>query len=157
MTSKKKSRGCVRQTTKKYTSRKSPSFPANECCGEKKLGNDGTMWLSKPNRKGVCRWVKVARSSKRSSRRSSKRSSRRSSKRSSRRKETLFTYLNSKRKLMNKNFKVNTNADKLYFYNILGEIVDKFGINTIKNLKTIHPEMYNRFSREIKIFLLPYF
>jgi len=48
--------GCRRQTTSKYTSRPSPAFPANECCGMKKLGNDGYMWISKPNAFGVCAW-----------------------------------------------------------------------------------------------------
>ena len=37
---------CVKQTTKKYTSpkRKSPPYPANECCGETYEGNDGNTY-----------------------------------------------------------------------------------------------------------------
>ena len=44
---------------KKYASRPSPPFPANKFCGKKKKGNDGKMYLSKPNKNGICRWVKA--------------------------------------------------------------------------------------------------
>lgn len=54
---KKKPTGCAKQTTKKYTSRKSPPYPANQCCGQKKRGKDG-MYVSKPNKNGVCRWIR---------------------------------------------------------------------------------------------------
>ena len=50
---------CKEQTTKKYTSRKSPPYKANECCGETKKGNDGMMYKSKPDKKGVCKWYKL--------------------------------------------------------------------------------------------------
>ena len=57
---------CVEQTKGKYVARKpdgsfkrkGPPYPANECCGETKKGNDGLMYKSVPNKKGVCRWVK---------------------------------------------------------------------------------------------------
>jgi hypothetical protein len=49
-------RGCVRQTLKKYTTRPSPAFPANECCGQEMMGNDGNVWKSMPNAKGICSW-----------------------------------------------------------------------------------------------------
>jgi hypothetical protein len=39
--------------------RPSPSVSATSHCGKKKRGNDGNMYLSKPNKNGVCRWVKV--------------------------------------------------------------------------------------------------
>ena len=55
--SKSKPKGCVKQTTKKYTSRKSPSFPANQCCGRTMVGNDGKQYFSKRASNGVCRWV----------------------------------------------------------------------------------------------------
>jgi hypothetical protein len=45
--------------TKKYANRPSPAFPANDFCGKKKKGNDGNMYLSKPNKNGICRWTKV--------------------------------------------------------------------------------------------------
>ena len=54
-----RARGCKRQATKKYITRPSPPFPANECCGKRKKGNDGKMWHSVPNKNGVCRWQKV--------------------------------------------------------------------------------------------------
>ena len=50
---------CSRQTSAKYTSRDSPPFPANQCCGQTRLGNDGYMWFS--TRAGVqsaCTWKK---------------------------------------------------------------------------------------------------
>jgi hypothetical protein len=50
---------CVRQTLKKYTSRPSPPFPAQECPHKKKKGNDGRMYVSKPDDTyGIFRWVK---------------------------------------------------------------------------------------------------
>ena len=53
-------RGCTEQTTSKYTksSRKAPSFPANECCGQIFRGHDGEMYLSKVTKGGYCRWIK---------------------------------------------------------------------------------------------------
>lgn len=55
-----KKTGCVKQTTAKYAKRKSPPFPANECCGKRKKGNDGTMYVSVPDKNNVCRWKKVS-------------------------------------------------------------------------------------------------
>lgn len=52
----KPSRGCVRQSLAKYEDRPSPPYPANECCGEIKKGNDGRMYISKANVKGICQW-----------------------------------------------------------------------------------------------------
>ena len=49
----------VKKTQKKYATRPSPPFPANEHCGESKKGNDGKMYMSIPNKKGICRWIKV--------------------------------------------------------------------------------------------------
>jgi PBZ domain len=49
---------CVRQTLKKYTSRSSPPYPAQECPYAKKKGNDGRTYISKPNdSNGIFRWV----------------------------------------------------------------------------------------------------
>ena len=50
------SRGCTRQYSKKYTSRKSPPYPANLCCGQEKSGNDGMDYISVRNRSGICTW-----------------------------------------------------------------------------------------------------
>jgi len=55
---KRSSRGCSRQSGKKYSSRKSPPFPANNCCGSVKKGNDGKTYRSKRASNGICRWVK---------------------------------------------------------------------------------------------------
>ena len=51
---------CTKQTTKRYTSRNSPPYPANECkVGSSKKGNDGIMYVvSSPNKNGVKRWLK---------------------------------------------------------------------------------------------------
>jgi len=55
----KKARGCTAQTTAKYASRPSPPYPANECCGEKFKGNDGNYYVSKADKNGRCKWIKV--------------------------------------------------------------------------------------------------
>ena len=55
----KKSAGkCVRMTTKKYTERPSPPYPANECPKKSHTGNDGNTWVSTRASNGVYRWVK---------------------------------------------------------------------------------------------------
>ena len=50
------SAGCVEQSLKRYVYRPSPPFPANQCCGEVLRGNNGRMYLSKPDVNGICRW-----------------------------------------------------------------------------------------------------
>lgn len=55
---------CVKQATKKYKSRPGPAFPANECKGKKKLGNDKKYYISKKNKKGVYTWKKMNKTSK---------------------------------------------------------------------------------------------
>jgi hypothetical protein len=57
--SKRVARGCSPQSTKKYRSRKSPPYPANNCCGATKKGNDGDTYKSVKASNGICRWVKV--------------------------------------------------------------------------------------------------
>lgn len=53
-------RGCTDQShTKKYAERPSPAYPANQCCGENKVGNDGNMWTSVADKRGICRWVRT--------------------------------------------------------------------------------------------------
>ena len=54
-----KHKDCSKQSTKKYTSRKSPPYPANQCCGDTKKGNDGNEYISVKfsTRSGEhCRW-----------------------------------------------------------------------------------------------------
>jgi len=43
----------------KYKNRSSPHFPANEYCGKKKKGYDGNMYISMPDKNGVCKWKKI--------------------------------------------------------------------------------------------------
>ena len=51
---------CTRQKTKKYTSRKSPPYPANQCpVGQKRRGNDGLTYVTVPDKNRVNRWVSV--------------------------------------------------------------------------------------------------
>ncbi len=50
-------RGCSRQTTSKYMSRNSPPYPANNCCGTTKRGNDGHMYRSSGSKH--CKWTKI--------------------------------------------------------------------------------------------------
>jgi hypothetical protein len=54
-----KKRGCKSQSQKKYTKRRSPPYPANECCNKVMIGNDGNKYKSVANVNGVCRWIKV--------------------------------------------------------------------------------------------------
>ena len=55
----KAARGCTLQATKKYQSRPSPPYPANECHNERMTGNDGLLYVSKGDKNGVYKWVKV--------------------------------------------------------------------------------------------------
>ena len=57
--SKKKENSGKKLTLKKYRNRKSPPYPANDYCNKKKKGNDGFMYISKPNKNKVCSWKKV--------------------------------------------------------------------------------------------------
>ena len=47
------------KTLKKYKTRNSPPYPANENCNKKMKGNDGLMYMSKPNKNNVCSWKKI--------------------------------------------------------------------------------------------------
>ena len=64
---------CSRKATLKYTSRPSPPFPANECCGQRMRGNDGGLYVSSADRNGRCAWKKVSASPKRKASASPKR------------------------------------------------------------------------------------
>lgn len=63
---------CIRQTTSKYTSRPSPPYPANDCKGETKKGNDGNMYISKSNAKGIFQWKIITDKSLSTTKKSSK-------------------------------------------------------------------------------------
>ena len=45
-------------TQKKYVTRPSPPYPANDYCGKKKKGNDGNMYISTRDKNGTCKWIK---------------------------------------------------------------------------------------------------
>jgi hypothetical protein len=49
---------CIKQNTKKYKSRSSPPYSAMDCQGKTIPGNDGAMYISKSNKRGIYRWVK---------------------------------------------------------------------------------------------------
>lgn len=49
---------CIKQKTKKYKSRSSPPYSAMNCRGKTISGNDGEMYTSKSNKRGIYRWVK---------------------------------------------------------------------------------------------------
>lgn len=51
---------CVASTQKKYTSRPSPPYPANDCKGKELRGNDGQLYKSIANARGVYSWKPVA-------------------------------------------------------------------------------------------------
>jgi hypothetical protein len=47
------------KTLKKYKTRNSPPYPANENCNKKMKGNDGNMYISKANKNNVCSWKMI--------------------------------------------------------------------------------------------------
>ena len=49
---------CIEQKTKKYRSRGSPPYSAMDCKDSTKKGNDGATYVSKPDKRGIYRWVK---------------------------------------------------------------------------------------------------
>ena len=51
---------CVKQTLKKYITRKSPAYPANKCKNKKRKGNDGKFYISKA-KGGTYKWVPFAK------------------------------------------------------------------------------------------------
>ena len=48
------------RTLRHYKGRPSPSVPANLHCGQTKQGNDRRMYISKPNKRGICRWISTS-------------------------------------------------------------------------------------------------
>lgn len=54
----------VKKSVKKSSKphRDSPSDHANDYCMQTKMGNDGKLYMSLPNKNMVCRWVKVPKS-----------------------------------------------------------------------------------------------
>ena len=54
---------CVKLDTKKYKNRDSPPYSAMDCKGAKLLGNDGQQYISKADKNGIYKWVKIAEKS----------------------------------------------------------------------------------------------
>ena len=52
---------CVISKTKKYRIRSSPPYPANQCPGAKKMGNDGRYYKSVADVNRVYKWARVAK------------------------------------------------------------------------------------------------
>ena len=50
---------CIKITTNKYAFRNSPPYPANKCKSTKKKGNDGELYLSRPDKNRTYKWVLI--------------------------------------------------------------------------------------------------
>lgn len=50
---------CASISTKKYTDRPGPPYPANDCKLKRKRGNNGYWYKSEPDKNKVFRWKKV--------------------------------------------------------------------------------------------------
>ena len=55
---------CVKLDTKKYKTRDSPPYSAMDCKDAKLIGNDGKQYISKADKNGIYKWVKIAGKSK---------------------------------------------------------------------------------------------
>ena len=53
---KSKKKSVTKKVNKKYLTRDSPPYPANQFCGKTMKGNDGKLYESMPNKNGVCSW-----------------------------------------------------------------------------------------------------
>jgi hypothetical protein len=51
--------GCIKQSSKKYMSRPSPPYPAQECKEQEKMGNDGQLYKSVMKANGIYAWKKM--------------------------------------------------------------------------------------------------
>lgn len=71
----KKVRHCVKLKTRKYTSRPSPPYSAQECPNKTLKGNDGKKYTSSSSELGIYRWIPYsgARSKKARSRKTRRR------------------------------------------------------------------------------------
>ena len=55
---------CVKIDTKKYRTRDSPPYSAMDCKGQKLIGNDGQQYISKSDKNGIYKWLKLVEKSK---------------------------------------------------------------------------------------------
>lgn len=63
---------CKIQTLKKYKERDSPPYPAQECKGKQKKGNDGKLYKSESDKKGIYRWKLISNKTKKNKKSQSK-------------------------------------------------------------------------------------
>ena len=75
---------CTKSPNAKYVNRPGPPYPVQNCRNLKKVGNDGLLYVSKPDKNGIYKWYKVSsnKSKKKSKKQSKKRSKKKSKKRS---------------------------------------------------------------------------
>lgn len=85
---------------KKYASRNSPPFPANQCKGQRKRGNDGTFYTSVSASNGVYRWQKSVAAKK-----SPKKTAKKAAKKSPKKKTAKKTAKKSPKKTAKKTAK----------------------------------------------------
>jgi hypothetical protein len=64
------SKKCSKSSLKKYQTRDSPPYPANDCPNMKKMGNDGRYYTSKKDVNNVYKWKPMVIKSKRTRKRS---------------------------------------------------------------------------------------
>ncbi len=50
---------CKKVNTRKYKARPSPPYHAADCKGKKMKGSDGKMYVSKPDSKGIYKWILI--------------------------------------------------------------------------------------------------
>ena len=50
---------CEPSNLKKYINRGSPPYPAQNCRNHKKVGNDGDLYSSEPDKNGIYKWKKL--------------------------------------------------------------------------------------------------
>jgi hypothetical protein len=48
---------CIKQTAKKYKGRPGPPYSAQDCKGRTLKGNNGKMYVSRPDKRGIYKWV----------------------------------------------------------------------------------------------------
>jgi hypothetical protein len=103
---------CIRKTSKKYITRNSPPYSANKCCNETKKGNDGNIYISKPNKNNICKWIKT-----------NKKSSSRSGLKHRKHSKSRLLYPNKMNKLSSES-KINDNLDP-YNKNVKETLLNK--------------------------------
>jgi hypothetical protein len=78
---------CSKSPNAKYANRPGPPYPAQNCKSMRKVGNDGLLYVSKPDKNGIYKWYKVSSGeSKKVSRKKSKKISRKKSRNGSKKK-----------------------------------------------------------------------